>query len=182
MHRSSLTHSFSAMLPGSTHLHNTLLTPLLYSSITRLLSQSTFCLSMSLLHQDLHKRLISQVFFFPPSPLPLLYIPLLFPTSLLLPFISKIQSSRNDRRKIMKTTMRAIFTPAGRITGFSSPPFPPPSSFLRRRCHLSKVHTATSRFNLHPRSFGPTTSLNSSTSVSTTPTLILCFPTYFRIT
>ncbi|KAF5910091.1 Zinc finger-containing ubiquitin peptidase 1, partial [Clarias magur] len=49
-----------------------------------------------------------------------------------------------------------------RITGFSSPPFPPPSSFLRRRCHLSKVHTATSRFNLHPRSFGPTTSLNSS--------------------
>lgn len=183
MHSSPLTHSFSAMLPGSTHLHNTLLTPLLYSSITRLLSQSTFCLSMSLLHQDLHKRLISQV---PPPPPHLLFPSSIFlcfpPTSLLLPFISKIQSSRNDRRKIMKTTMRAIFTPAGRITGFSSPPFPPPSSFLRRRCHLSKVHTATSRFNLHPRSFGPTTSLNSSTSVSTTPTLILCFPTHFGIT
>lgn len=147
MHRFPLTHSFSAMLPSSTHLHNTLLTPLLYSSITRLLSQSTFCLSMSLLHQDLHKRLISQVFF-PHLLFPSSIFLCFFPTSLFLPFISKIQSSRNDRRKIMKTTMRAIFTPAGRITGFSSPPFPPPSSFLRRRCHLSKVHTATSRFNL----------------------------------
>lgn len=180
MHCSPLTHSFSAMLPGSTHLHNTLLTPLLYSSITRLLSQSTFCLSMSLLHQDLHKRLISQVFF-PISSSPPLYSSA-FSHLPFLPFISKIQSSRNDRRKIMKTTMQAIFTPAGRITGFSSPPIPPPASFLQRRCHLSKVHTATSRFNLHPRSFGPTTSLNSSTSVSTTPTLILCFPTYFGIT
>lgn len=88
---SPLAHSVPEMLCAFTHLHNRLLTPLLYSSITALLSQSTFCLSMSLLHQDLHKRLISQ-FFCPPC-FPLSIILCFFKTLPSHSFISKIQSS-----------------------------------------------------------------------------------------
>lgn len=91
---SPLAHSLPEMLCAFTHLHNRLLTPLLYSSITALLSQSTFCLSMSLLHQDLHKRLISQ-FFCPPC-FPLSIILCFFKTLPSHSFISKIQSSWND--------------------------------------------------------------------------------------
>lgn len=73
----------------------------------------------------------------------------------------------------MKTTMQAIFTPAGRIAGFSLLPVPvsPPSSlpFPLRRCHLSKVHAAVPLFNLHTGSTGPATTLNSSMALSATP-------------
>lgn len=113
--------SFAAeMVPAWANLHNTLLTPLLYSSITprQLLQVQAFVWACLCLCKARHKRLISQLFFFllffllpllpsPPSfPLPLFLVLFILSCSSL-SFVSQIQ--QNDGQPDNENNNASIF-------------------------------------------------------------------------
>lgn len=114
------------MVPAWANLHNTLLTPLLYSSITprQLLQVQAFVWACLWLCKARHKRLISQLFL-PPffffssssSPLPSCLSSLLILVLFLLLLFSRSSTSsisqiqQNEGSQITKTTMQAFFSP-----------------------------------------------------------------------